>query len=194
MSTMLKTARELHGWLAPFASDQSIVAAARALHERGLRDLDAFLPRPIEALEELIAPQRSSLPRPVLVATIVGALSGLGLQWFCNSWDLPLNVGGRPPFSLPAFIPITFELSVLFGAVTAFFGVMRRMGLPHLSHPVFEAEGFERASIDQFWLYVSANDQRFEAEPIAQLLREHGALGVRWTPSPSSTEHEGAEP
>jgi hypothetical protein len=185
----MKTARELHGWLATFDSDQEIVAAARAIHERGVRDVDAFLPRPIEALEELLTPQRSSLPGPVLVAALIGAITGLGVQWFCNAWDLPLNVGGRPPFSLPAFIPITFEITVLFGAVTAFVSALRRMGLPHLAHPVFETEGFERASIDQFWLYVGASDQKFDADPIAHLLREHGARAVRWTPPAAEEQH-----
>jgi hypothetical protein len=185
----MKTARELHGWLAAFPSDSAILAAARAIHERGLRDVDAFLPRPIEALEELLTPERSGLPRPVLIAAAIGAITGLGVQWFCNTWDLPLNVGGRPPFSLPAFIPITFEITVLFGAVTAFFSALLRMGLPHLSHPVFETEGFERASIDHFWLYVGADDQKFEADPVAQLLRDHGALAVRWTPTAAEDPH-----
>ena len=191
MTAQYKTARELKGILAAFNSDQEIVAAARAVHERGVRDLDAFLPRPIDALEELVAPQRSSLPRPVLLAAIIGALTGLGAQWFCNTWDMPLNVGGRPPFSLPAFIPITFEMTVLFGSITAFVSGLLRMGLPHLSHPVFETAGFESASIDQFWLYIGAGDEHFEAAPLTQLLRDQGAVEVHWTPS-AAPEPEGA--
>lgn len=173
---------ETRGLLAAFASDGAIVAAAQALHAQGLRALDAFVPRPVEALEEVIAPERSGLPRSVLVGALLGALTGLGVQWFCNTWDYPLNVGGRPPFSLPAFIPIVFEFMVLFGALTAFFGVLRRMRLPQLYHPVFEVEGFERASLDQFWLYVGADDPQFQLGAVEALLRDHGALSVRWTP------------
>ena len=174
--------REPRGLLAPFETAHAITAAARALHAQGYRDLDAFVPRPVEELEEVIAPERSTLPRGVLIAAVLGALTGLGVQWFCNTWDYPLNVGGRPPFSLPAFIPITFEAMVLFGSVTAFFSVLYRMGLPRLYHPVFEVPGFERASIDQFWLYVGADDAQFQAGPVESLLREHGALAVSFMP------------
>lgn len=188
---------DARGLLAPFASSQAITEAARALHAQGYRTLDAFVPRPVEALEEVIAPERSSLPRPVLIAAVLGALTGLGVQWFCNAWDYPLNVGGRPPFSLPAFIPIMFEAMVLFGALTAFFGVLYRMGLPRLYHPVFEVPGFERASIDQFWLYIAANDPQFQAGPVESLLREHGALSVHWTPPAAAapaSQAPGAQP
>jgi hypothetical protein len=178
--------------LAPFATAQAIVEAAHALHARGYRELDAFVPRPVEELEALIAPVRSSLRRSVFAASVLGALTGLGVQWFCNAWDYPLNVGGRPPFSLPAFIPIAFEATVLFGAAAAFFGVLHRMGLPRLSHPLFEVAGFERASIDQYWLYVGANDAQFQAGPVEDLLREHGALAVSWTPATTATPAEHA--
>src|SRR5262245_45533815 len=116
--------------LAEFASESAIVEAARALRERGYHALDAITPRPIEALQDLLAPVRSSLPRTVWVSGLAGAITGLGVQWFCNAWDYPINVGGRPPFSAPAFIPITFEIAVLFAALAAFFGVLHRMRLP----------------------------------------------------------------
>ena len=168
------------GLVAEFADASAITEATRALQTQGYRELDAFVPRPVEALETLIAPTRSSLPRTVLIASVLGALAGLFVQWFCNAWDYPLNVGGRPAFSLPAFIPITFESTVLFGALTAFFAVLKRMGLPRLYHPLFEVPGFERASIDRFWLFVGAQDPQFEAVTLEGLLREHGALGVSW--------------
>jgi hypothetical protein len=170
------------GLVAEFEDALAITSATRALHAQGFRELDAFVPRPVEALVQLIAPKRSTLPRTVLIASVIGALSGLGVQWFCNTWDYPLNVAGRPAFSLPAFIPITFEATVLFGAVTAFFGVLQRMGLPQLYHPLFEVPGFERASSDRFWLFVGAQDPQFEPVVLEGLLREHGALGVRGVP------------
>jgi hypothetical protein len=164
------------GVLAEFDSDHAIVAAAEALRERGYRDLDAFTPRPIEALQDAIAPGRSTLPRTVFIAGACGAAVGLGTQWFCNAWDLPLNVGGRLPFSLPAFIPITFELMVLFAALAAFFGALYRAGLPHLTHPVFDVAAFARASDDRFWLFVSANDPSYRDHETEQLLHQLGCV------------------
>jgi Protein of unknown function (DUF3341) len=169
------------GVMAEFGSEQAIVGATRALLEAGYRRLDAFVPRPIEELSDLITPQRSTLPRTVFIGAVFGAIVGLGTQWFCNTWDSPLNVGGRPPFSLPAFIPIMFEITVLFGSLTAFFGVLYRMRLPRLADPVFEVPGFASASIDRFWLYVSADDPRWRAQELEELLNAHDCAGVHWT-------------
>jgi hypothetical protein len=182
----------LTGLMAEFDSETAIVAATNALIEEGYRELDAFTPRPIEALQDAIAPERSSLPRSVFIGGLCGALTGLGGQWFCNAWDLPLNVGGRPPFSLPAFIPITFELMVLFAALTAFFGVLHRARLPHLTHPVFTVEGFSRASIDRFWLFVSASDPHFDRVEAEALLRREGCVTLQSTASDADMIREGA--
>jgi len=169
------------GFYAEFASDTAAVAAARRLAERGHVVLDAFTPRPVAALEEVVAPGRSSLNRTVFVWGAIGACTGLGIEWACNAWDYPLNVGGRPPFALPAYIPITFEAMVLFAALAAFFGFMHRAGLPWLAHPAFEVPGFERASNDRFFLLVeraSDNDEELRA-----LLGELGALSVSPRPA-----------
>ncbi len=166
---------------AEFASDTAAVDAARRLVERGHGVLDAFTPRPVAALEELVAPERSTLNRSVFVGGLIGACTGLGIEWACNAWDYPLNVGGRPPFALPAYIPITFEAMVLFASLTAFFGFLHRAGLPWLAHPAFEVPGFERASNDRFFLLVEragANDEELQA-----LLVELGALSVSGTPA-----------
>jgi hypothetical protein len=171
-----------------FASDTAAVDAARRLVERGHAVLDAFTPRPVAALEELVAPERSTLNRSVFVGGLIGACTGLGIEWACNAWDYPLNVGGRPPFALPAYIPITFEAMVLFAALTAFFGFMHRAGLPWLAHPAFEVPGFERASNDRFFLLVErtgAND-----EELHSLLVELGALSVSDAPSRDTRRRE----
>lgn len=167
-----------HAMLAEFAEETSIIAAARVLREAGYRQLDALMPRPVEALQDIIAPERSTLPRTVFIAGLLGAGTGIGVQWFCNAWDYPLNVGGRPPFSLPAFIPIMFEIMVLFAGVTAFFGVLHRMRLPRLSHPVFDAPGIESASIDRFWLVVNAESPDFDPGATEEKLLGLGAEQV----------------
>lgn len=177
---------DLVGLLAEFESDHAIVAAARAFRDRGYRVMDAFTPRPVELLQELIAPERSNLNRTVFIAGALGAATGLGVQWFCNAWDYPINVGGRPPFSLPAFIPITFEVMVLFASLAAFFGFMHRVRLPWLSHPIFRVLHFERASIDRFWLFISATDPVFREHEAKQLVADFGCIGVCAMPSPDT--------
>jgi len=164
-----------------FASDTAAVDAARRLVERGHAVLDAFTPRPVAALEELVAPERSTLNRSVFVGGLIGACTGLGIEWACNAWDYPLNVGGRPPFALPAYVPITFEAMVLFAALTAFFGFMHRAGLPWLAHPAFEVPGFERASDDRFFLLVERTGSK--DEELHALLVELGALSVFGAPA-----------
>jgi hypothetical protein len=177
-----KHAQELAqpGFYAEFATDKGAVAAARRLIADGHPVLDAFTPRPVVELEELVAPARSNLNRTVFFGGLLGACTGLGIEWACNAWDYPLNTGGRPPFALPAYIPITFEAMVLFAAFAAFFGFMHRAGLPWLAHPAFEVPGFERASIDRFFLLVER--RRGGDDELAALLEELGAVSVVKTP------------
>ena len=170
------------GIAAEFDSEASIVSAARALQEQGYRALDALTPRPIDDLQDIVAPRRSTLPRTVLAAGLTGTLVGLGVQWWCNAWDYPINVGGRPPFSLPAFVPITFEIMVLFAALATFFGVLRRMYLPRLAHPVFDVPGIESASIDRFWLLVLADDRHPDDATTERLLAELGGEQITRLP------------
>lgn len=172
------------GALAEFASESAVVAAARAMQHRGYACLDAITPRPIEALQELLTPVRSTLPRSVLVAGALGAITALAVQWYCNTWDYPINIGGRPAFSLPAFIPITFEIMVLFASLTAFFGVLWRMRLPRLAAALFDAPGFESASVDRFWILVSADEPGFDPNRACEVLLELGAEHVAVVPTP----------
>src|SRR4051812_20394942 len=182
------------GALAEFASDSELIAAVRTMHDRGYTKLDAITPRPIEELQELIAPERSDLPRYVFIAGLIGAVTALVTQWWCNAIDYPINVGGRPPFSLPAFIPITFEIMVLFASLTAFFGVMIRMGLPRLAAPLFEAPGFEGATIDRFWLLVSEDDPQFDRAGLPDVLFSLGAEQVAIVPEPPPPAPESPAP
>jgi hypothetical protein len=157
--------------LARFDSESAAVAAARTLLREGYGDLDALAPRPIVALERLLAPRRSRLPWLALAAGLVGAMSAVVGQWYCNGWDYPINVGGRPLLSVPAYIPIAFELMVLFAALTTFVGVLGQMGLPRLAHPVFQAPGIESASVDAIWLVVGTHDSNRDPARVVERLR-----------------------
>jgi hypothetical protein len=122
---------------------------------------------------------RSRINWLVFPCGIGAAVGAFGLQWFCNAFDYPLNVGGRQKFAIPAFIPITFEMGVLFSAFAGLFFLFWILGLPRLSHPLFAVEGFERATIDRFWLAVDAADPKHDVDRTSALLGELGAARVQ---------------
>jgi hypothetical protein len=164
------------GLMAEFGSPEELVSAVSKLHGMGLRDLEAYTPYPLREIEPLLGIRRSFIPRAVLAMGLVGAASAYAVQWWCAVVAYPLNVGGRPYHSAPAFIPITFETMILFAALTAFLSPLLAAGLPRLHHPVFEVEGFESASVDGYWVAIGADDAKLEPESVE---RELVSLGAR---------------
>jgi hypothetical protein len=163
--------------LAEFSDDRALLAAARALREEGRARLDLHTPYPIHGAEEALGLRRSTVPIVALVAGVTGAVTGYLLQWYTVGYDWPLNVGNRPPHSPPAFIPVTFELGVLFAALAIFFGLLAAyFRFPRLHHPVFEVEAFRSASIDGRWL--SAEVPAADGEAVVARLRALGARQV----------------
>ncbi len=152
-----------------FATPHAVVAAARALRRQGHEDVDTYSPFPIEETDEALGLARSRMPILVAAGGFTGAASGYLLQWYCDAVSFPINVGGRPPHSPPSFIPITFELTILFGAFGAFFGLLAVLGLPRLHHPVFEAPGFVRATVDRYWISAVTTDAAKRAELLGAL-------------------------
>jgi hypothetical protein len=116
----------------------------------------------------------------VLIAGTAGACTGILMQWWMNAVDYPLNVAGKPLFSLPAQIPIAFELTVLFAAVAAFVGMFAFNRLPRFHHPVFGSGRFRRATADRFFIAIEAEDPRFDVAETEQLLRSAGCVGIEW--------------
>ena len=166
------------GLLAEFETPEAVLAAARHLREKGFTRLAAYTPFPVEGLEDALALPRSRIPATVLLSGLAGGGLAFGFQYWANGIDYPLDVGGRPLFSWPAFVPIAFELAVLGAALGAVLGLLAAAGLPRLWHPVFEVEGFERATIDRFFLGVDEADPRYAPRPLADLLRASGAVRV----------------
>lgn len=166
------------GLLAEFESPEALTAAARRLREAGYSRLTAFTPFPVEDLEDELELPRTRIPLAALLAGVAGGGLAFLVQAWCNGLDYPLDVGGRPLFSWPAFVPITFELTVLGAAFAAFFGVLAASRLPRLWQPIFEVEGFERATIDRFFLGVDAADPRYAPDRLAAELSRLGALRV----------------
>ncbi len=164
--------------LGEFASSRAALEALRVLEAKGWRDLDLHSPFPVEGSEELLGLAPSKIPIAVLCGGLFGAGFGYVLQWFCNAFDYPLVVGGRPPNAAPAFVPITFEVGILFASLAAFFGLWLATQLPRLHHPVFEAPGFESATVDAFWIVIGGEPEKLDRRQAERDLAELGARRV----------------
>jgi mono/diheme cytochrome c family protein len=168
----------LVGLLAEFREPDTLVAAAEQVREEGYRRLDAFTPFPVHGLDEALAIRPTVLPWLVLAAGASGAVAALAGQWWTNTIDYPFVVSGKPLFSLPANIPVAFEVIILLAGFTAFFGMLALNGLPRLVQPVFRSARFRRATADRFFLLVEAADPLFTGEQTRQFLLGLGATQV----------------
>ncbi|HEV2693571.1 MAG TPA: DUF3341 domain-containing protein [Verrucomicrobiae bacterium] len=153
---------DIHGLMAEFVNVNELLAAAKAARDHGYRRMDAYTPFPVEDLAEHLGRKKSRVPLIVLIAAICGGTGGYFMQWYAAVIDYPLNVAGRPLHTWPAFIPITFELTILSGALAGLLGMLLLNRLPQLYHPVFNAPGFARASTDKFFLCIESSDPKFD--------------------------------
>jgi hypothetical protein len=174
------------GLVAELESAGALEAAVSALHALGYRAVETFAPLDLPADDVPRGLRRSRLGPYVFGGGVVGAVLGYGVQWYADVRAFPVAVGGRPLHPIPAFIPATFEAMVLCAALTAFVGVLVALRLPALWHPVFEVEGFERASADRFWVQVGRDDPLFEREPTMADLASLGAVRVEPVPEPAT--------
>jgi len=168
----------MFGLMAEFDSPEALLAAARAAFANGFRRMDAYSPFPVEGLAEAIGFHRTRVPLIVLIGGILGCLGGFYLQYWVSVIDYPINVGGRPLNSWPSFIPVTFELTILVAALSAFFGVLALNGLPMPYHPVFNVERFQLASRNRFFLCIEARDPKFDVDGTRKFLEGTECQGV----------------
>jgi hypothetical protein len=178
VSRRRRVAPPLYGIMGEFDNPSELVMAARRTYEAGYRRINGYSPYPIEELSEAIGFTRTSLPLIVLIGGILGGLGGFFMQYWMEVIDYPLNVGGKPYNSWPAFIPITFECTVLVAAFAAVLGMLVLNKLPQPYHPVFNAPNFELATRDRFFLVIEANDPRFSHDETTQFLNTVGARNV----------------
>lgn len=164
--------------MAEYDNPGDLLEAAEAAYARGYRKMDAYSPMPIHGLAEAIGFQRTNLPLLVLLGGLAGCVAGFCMQWVVETMVYPLDVGGRPYNSWPAFIPITFEVTVLFAAVTAVLGMLALNSLPMPHHPVFNAPRFAMATRDHFYLCIEAHDPSFEPAATRKFLEETHSKGV----------------
>ncbi len=174
----MSTSLESFGWLAEFEEPDQLVEAAALVYGEGYRDFEAYAPMPIEAVSYAVGFPRSRMPLTVLVGGIVGCLTGFGMQYYLTVIAYPLNIGGRPLNSWPSFIPVTFELTVLFAALAAVLGMLAMNGLPRPHHPLFAVPQFNRASQDRFFLCIRRSDKLYHERTTREFLEELGAKEV----------------
>ncbi|HEX5411592.1 MAG TPA: DUF3341 domain-containing protein [Terriglobia bacterium] len=161
-----------YGLMAEFVSADALLEATRHASAAGYRKMDAYSPFAVEGLAEALGIYKTRLPLIVFCGGLFGCCGGFFLQWWPNVIGYPQNIGGKPWDSWPAFIPITFELTILCAALAATFGMIALNGLPSPYHPAFNVERFALASKDRFFLLIEAEDPMFEMERTRQFLTE----------------------
>lgn len=166
--------------LAEFASAEALLEGTKSMREKGFKRLDTHTPYPVHGIEEALGLGRPKIPTIVLCGAIFGMCLAYSMMFYMNHVNWPINVAGRPTHAPPAFVPITFELAVLLGGCSSFFGVMALMRLPKPYHPVFQSERFcERASIDGFFMSLEL-DATGDAQAAQDAARSLGANHVEF--------------
>ena len=172
----------VYGMIAQFSTPEELMAAAARARDAGYTEIDAYSSFPIEGMIDALGKKRTKLPAAILLFGFIGMLTGLGLQSWTAASDAgisigpyiiagyPMNIGGRPMLSFPNFIPVTFELTVLFASLCAFFGTILLNMLPMPYHPLFNSERFSMASVDKFFLGIEARDPQFDQAATAAFL------------------------
>ena len=162
--------KKVYGLMAEFENPTALVAAARAAREQGYRRLDAYTPFPIEELSDVLHLHHNKLPLIVLMGGILGGLTGYLMQYYVTVYEFPINVAGRPLHSWPAYIIITFELTILFASIACVLGLLGLCGLPMPYHPTFNVPRFALASRNRFFLCIEARDPLFDLEKTSAFL------------------------
>lgn len=172
----------VYGLLAEFDNPTDLVVAAQRAHEEGYRKMDGYSPFPVEGLAEAIGFERDRMPLVVLIGGLLGCAGGYLMQWWISAVSYPINVGGKPYQSWPAFLVVTFEVTILCAALSALFGMLGLNGLPMPYHPLFHSPRFEFATRDRFFLCIEAADPRFDLVATKRFLEGLGGHGVSEVP------------
>jgi len=168
----------VYGMTAEFDTPEALMDAAEAARLAGYRKMDAYSPFPIHGLSEAIGFRSVAVPYIVFFGGLIGTFTGFTLEWYTQVIDYPLNVGGKPFDSLPAFIPVSYEMTILFASLSAVFGMFALNKLPQPYHSIFNAQNFARASQDRFFLAIEAADKQYDAEATRAFLMEQNPLNV----------------
>ena len=172
--------RGMYGLLAEFETPGELVHAANVVREKGFTKWDCYSPFPVHGLDGAMGLRDTRLPWVVLLGGLTGCATAILMQWWMNAVDYPLIVSGKPLFSLPANIPVAFELTILFSALAAFVSMFLFNGLPRFFHPTFHSERFRQVTNNRFFISIEAVDPRFDVEQTEALMRSVGSKHVEW--------------
>ena len=171
--------QHLHGSMAEFAHVELLIAAARRTKMEGYRRVEAYAPFPVQELSEVLELKPSRIPWLMAAGGVAGGLLGYGMQYYAAVISYPMNIGGRPVHAWPAFIPVTFELIILFAVLGGLAALFFTLGLPQVYHPVFNHPDFRRASRNGFFLCIESEDERFDTERTPEFLRTLAPMSVQ---------------
>lgn len=169
---------KVYGYLLEFDHPDPLVEACRKVRDAGYEKWDAHTPFPIHGMDSAMGIRGTRLPWLVLGGGLTGLGAALLMQWWMNKVDYPFIISGKPLFGLPAAVPVAFELTVLFSALTVFFGMWGLNGMPRLHHPLFRSQRFRRVTNDRFFIVIEAKDPLFRTDETRRFLESLGGLGV----------------
>lgn len=170
-------AKYKNGMAAIFDSEANVLKAAHKVRDAGFTKFDAITPYPVHGMEEACGITRSWIPYVTFALAIIGLVSGLLLTWWTSAVNWPINVGGKPMFSLPAFIPIVFELTILFAAHGSVATLLIACGLPKVNPPIIDKD----LTCSKFAIFIPNDDNGYDEQRITQLFAGSGALEVKKT-------------
>ncbi|HBJ38611.1 MAG TPA: hypothetical protein DDZ51_28450, partial [Planctomycetaceae bacterium] len=173
-----KQEKKLHGTYAEFDAVDTLLAACRRVRDAGYTKTDAFTPFPVHGIDKALGIKPTALPWIALACGLMGTTIGLTMQVWMNTFDYPYIISGKPFFSMPAFIPVSFELTILLASFGAFFGMLALNGLPKFSNPMFSNPRFDRVTDDKFFLFIDAGDSRYNHGGVTKLLTDLGGSHV----------------
>jgi hypothetical protein len=168
----------LHGVVAEFSTEATLLKAANKVREAGFSHMDAYTPFPVHGLDDAIGFRCTKVQWTIGIAGFIGFATGMGLQMWVNLIDYNMNVGGRPALSWPSFFPVAYECTILFAGLSAAISMIMFNGLPRPNHPIFNAPNIERATQDKFFLCVEKTDPNFDATGVKSMLESCGADNV----------------
>ena len=177
MDIKQKEKKEL-GVLAEYSTTHGIFHACEQVRDAGFKRFDSYTPFPVHNLDKAMGLGPSYLPWLVLCAGITGASLAMLFMVWTAAYDYPLNIGGKPLFSIPAFIPVTFEVTILFSGLTSVFGMFLLNRMPTYNHPLFAIEKFAQVTDDKFFIMIESSDAKYDSVRVSDFLRSTGALST----------------
>jgi hypothetical protein len=166
---------KLWGLMAQYETPQAIYPACERVRDAGYQDWDACVPFPVHGLDKAMGLKPTTLPWVVLAFGLAGCVFAISFEIWAMAYTMPIIVGGKPLFSIPAFVPVWYEFTVLSSCLTAFFGNWVFNRLPRLHHPAFQSAAFARVTDDKFFILIEATDAHFDLDKTRALLKDTGA-------------------